>query len=70
VGFEDAIWVLWLHLVEVSCQLFVVLAQFFLSDDLVDFVILAFIWISLSSEHEGHLLKSNLVIACSHDFTD
>jgi hypothetical protein len=61
---------LWVHLVKVASQLLVVLAQLLLGYDLVDLFVLALVWVSLSAQHEGHLLLGGRVVASFHDFTD
>ena len=37
---------------------------------MVDFVVVALVWVPLPSEHEGHLLLDNRVLAGFHDFID
>jgi hypothetical protein len=66
MGLEDSLWMLWLHLIKVASQLLVVLTKLFLSDDLVELIILRLIWVSLSSEHESHLLLGDGVWALLH----
>jgi len=39
MGLENGIRMLWLHLIKISCELFVVLTEFFLSYDLIDLIV-------------------------------
>lgn len=64
---ENSLRMLWLHLIQISSQLLVMLTQLFLSNNLIKFIIFGFVWVSLSSEHESHLLLSDGIWAFFHD---
>jgi len=70
VRLEDGIRMLGLHLIEISGKLLVILAEFLLGNNLIDFIIFAFIWVSLTAKHERHLLLNKIVGASLHNLLD
>mmetsp|Transcript_18748 Transcript_18748/g.28790 ORF Transcript_18748/g.28790 Transcript_18748/m.28790 type:complete len:209 (+) Transcript_18748:1312-1938(+) len=69
VGLENLIGHFRLFLVQVLGELLEVLAELLLRDNLIQVSILRFEGVPLSSEHEGHLLEDNGVLALLHNFT-
>lgn len=61
---------LWLHLIKITSKLLVMLAELFLGDNLIKFIIFSFIWSSLSSKHECHLLLDQTILTACHNVID
>ena len=61
---------LWLHLIKITGKLLVMLAKLFLGDNLIKFIIFSFIWGSLSSKHECHLLLDQTILTARHNVID
>jgi hypothetical protein len=62
--------VLWLHLVQVTSKLLIMLGELLLGDNLVEIIVFGLIWGSLSTEHESHLLFDEIIFASIHHIVD
>jgi hypothetical protein len=67
MGLKDSLRVLWFHLIKVTSQLLVMLTQLFLGNNLIKFIVLRLVWVSLSTKHESHLFFGHWVWAFLHD---
>mmetsp|Transcript_4647 Transcript_4647/g.7877 ORF Transcript_4647/g.7877 Transcript_4647/m.7877 type:complete len:368 (-) Transcript_4647:636-1739(-) len=70
VRLENDVGVLGLQLVQILGELLVVGAELLLRNDLVQLLVVGLVGGALSSEHEGHLLEGDGVLALAHDLAD
>jgi hypothetical protein len=68
VSFEDLVGVLRLEYIEFPSERLEVLRKFIVRYYVSYFAVFTYVWVSLSTKHEGHLLKHEGIFAFTHQF--